>query len=75
MLNIVPNLKHGIREVCAMVEFICMGFDELKGTQSKREIRSEKFLVTVGFESSIYGLEVHHATYCATRELLNNVLK
>ena len=74
-INTEPKLEHGIGYVYAVVDYICTGFVDLRGKLSKREFQNEKFLYTLGSGPSIIRYEVQCVTYCATKELLNTVLK
>ena len=56
-----------------MVDFICMGFLELRGTRRKLELQNEKFLPPVGFEPTTFRFEALHAIHCATQELMSYV--
>ena len=47
--NLVSQLKQSIGSVYVKVDFICMGYVEMRGTPSKRELKFEKFLPTVEF--------------------------
>ena len=50
-----------------MVDFICIGFLELQGTQSKLELQNKKSLSTVGFEPGTFHLRSRRAINCDTR--------
>ena len=58
-----------------LVDFIRMGLVELQGTQSKRVIPNEKFLLTVGFESNVFRLRSRRATNCASKPDIYVLLK
>ena len=57
-------------EYCVVVDFISMGLIELWGTQSKRELRNEKLLSTVGFEVTTFRTGVVNTNHCGTGDLL-----
>ena len=57
-----PFLKQGISWVYVMVDFICMGLQELCGSRVEPELQNVKFLPTVGFEPGTSRLLSEHAT-------------
>ena len=58
-------LKQGIGLVYVMIDFICKGYQELRGAWVERQLQNEKFLPTLGFEPGTFHIRIE----CATTEL------
>ena len=70
-------LKEGICWVYGMVDFICMGLLNLRGTRTKRELQNQygKFLPKVGFEQTTLDVGNRRLIVYTTTSFTNERLK